>query len=79
MPVNSDDATIRLRYLELKDSVAPEKFEAFAANGDLLLAAEQLRSRYQAAYDSIINARKIEAIAIAMRESQAKRRRFGDP
>lgn len=76
--LDSDDAAIRLRYLELKDSVAPQKLEAISGNKELLRAAQQLKSRYEAAYDSIINARKIEAIAIAMRESQTKRRRFGD-
>lgn len=75
---NADDAAIRLRYLDLKDEIAPAKLSAVTANRDLLLAAEQITKRYDAAYDSITNARKIEAIAIAMREAQPKRRRFGE-
>jgi hypothetical protein len=78
VPHNADDATIRLRYTALKDEVSRAKLAAFTANTDLLLAAEQIGKRYDAAYDSITNARKIEAIAIAMREAQPKRRRFGE-
>lgn len=75
---DADDATIRLRYMALKDEVSCAKIEALTSNSDLLLAAEQIRKRYDAAYDSITNTRKIEAIAIAMREAQPKRRRFGE-
>lgn len=75
---DADDATIRLRYSALKDEVSRAKLAAMTANTDLLLAAEQIGKRYDAAYDSITNARKIEAIAIAMREAQPKRRRFGE-
>lgn len=78
VPGNADDATIRLRYLELKETVNPERLGALSANKDLATAAEHLAKRYDAAYDSITNARKIEAIAIAMRDSQTKRRRFGE-
>lgn len=73
VPPDADDATIRLRYLELAKSLAN-----VAGNKDLVAAAETLRGRYEAAYDSITNARKMEAIAIAMREAQPKRRRFTD-
>ncbi len=77
-PHNADDATIRLQYLELKDAVSAERIAALTANKDLLLAADQIGKRYDSAYDSITNARKIEAIAIAMRDAQPKRRRFGE-
>ncbi|HBK92523.1 MAG TPA: hypothetical protein DDZ68_12720 [Parvularcula sp.] len=75
---DADDATIRLRYMALKDEVSRARLAALTANTDLLLAAEQIGKRYDAAYDSITNARKIEAIAIAMRDAQPKRRRFGE-
>lgn len=78
MPHDADDATIRLRYLELKDELTPASLAKSTGNRDLLHAAEQIARRYDAAYDSITNARKIEAIAIAMREAQPKRRRFGE-
>jgi hypothetical protein len=78
MAHDADDATIRLRYTALKDEVSRARLAQFTANTDLLLAAEQIAKRYDAAYDSITNARKIEAIAIAMREAQPRRRRFGE-
>jgi len=77
-PYNADDATIRLHYLELKEAVSAERLAALTSNKDLLAAAEQIGKRYDTAYDSITNARKIEAIAIAMREAQPRRRRFGE-
>ena len=78
MPHDADDATIRLRCRELKNQMKPATIARSTSNRDILLAAEQIAKRYDAAYDSITNARKIEAIAIAMREAQPKRRRFGE-
>ncbi len=75
---NADDAAIRLRYTSLKDEVSRASLAQMTANTDLLLAAEHIGKRYDAAYDSITNARKIEAIAIAMRDAQPRRRRFGE-
>lgn len=75
---DADDASIRLRYTALKEEISRARLAAFTANTDLLLAAEQISKRYDAAFDSITNARKIEAIAIAMRDAQPRRRRFGE-
>ena len=74
----ADDSEIRLRYLALKDSISVDVIEKVSGNKDLAQAAAQLRSRYDAAYDSITNTRKIEAIGLAMRDAQPRRRRFGD-
>ncbi len=78
VPADSDDAAVRIRYLELVNSVSEESLQAISGNKDLIVAAEQLRGRYEAAYDSITNARKMEAIGIAIRDAQPKRRRFND-
>ncbi len=75
---DADDSSIRLRYLDLKETVSVSRLARLTENKDLLAAADQIRRRYDAAYDSITNARKIEAIAIAMRDAQPRRRRFGE-
>lgn len=75
---DSDDVEIRLRYLALKDSINVSVIEKVSGNRDLAAAAAQLISRYDAAYDSIANTRKMEAIGLAMRDAQPRRRRFGD-
>lgn len=74
----AEDGEIRLRYLALKESVSVEVVEKVSGNRDLANAASQLLNRYDAAYDSITNARKMEAIGLAMRDALPKRRRFGD-
>lgn len=73
-----DDALVRLRYLELKESVDEDAIAKAIQNKDLIFAASQLQKRYAAAYDAIANSRKMEAIALAIRDNQPKRRRFGD-
>ncbi|MEM8770765.1 MAG: hypothetical protein AAGD92_03845 [Pseudomonadota bacterium] len=77
-PHDADDATIRAIYLGKLAEIAPQKIARMSANRDLEFAAEQLRKRYEAAYDSILNARQIEVIAEAVRAAKPKRRRFGD-
>ncbi|MEK7266884.1 MAG: hypothetical protein AAB227_12385 [Pseudomonadota bacterium] len=78
VPQDADDSEIRLRYLALKESISVGLIEKVSDNKDLAHAAGQLRNRYDAAYDSITNTRKIEAIGLAMRDALPKRRRFGD-
>lgn len=73
-----NDSVIRLRYLALKESVDEKFVTQVTQNKDLKFAATQLQKRYDAAYDAIANSRKMEAIALAMRENHPKRRRFGD-
>ena len=75
---DTDDSEIRLRYLALKDSISAGVIERISGYPDLAKAAAQLLNRYDAAYDSITNARKMEAIGLAIRDAQPKRRRFGD-
>ena len=78
VPQNADDATVRAIYLDKMKSVNDDALRQVTTNKDLLIAGEQLRRRYAAAYDAITNNSQIEAIAAAMKAAQPKRRRFGD-
>ena len=74
-PQDADDAELRAAYLAKVASVDPERIAAVTGNPDLARAAEQLVSRYSAAYDAIAHTRQIEAIADAVSETEPDRRR----
>jgi hypothetical protein len=75
---DADDAEVRVAYLARKASVDPALIAKICDNPDLVRAATELERRYDAAFDSIANSRKIDAIAAAIREAQPKRRRFNE-
>jgi hypothetical protein len=70
---------IRAVYLDKLKSIDLDRLAATSGNSDLLRAANIIRDRYSAAYDAISHTRKIEAIAAAMKATQPKRTRFGEP
>jgi hypothetical protein len=75
---DADDSIVRAVYLDRMNSIDLERLRALAPNQDLIRAANVIRDRYAAAYDSICHTRQIEAIAAAVKASQPKRRRFGE-
>jgi hypothetical protein len=75
---NADDGLIRAVYLDLMRSIDMDQIKTVTGNADLLRAAQHIRDRYAAAYDSISHTRQIEAIAAAVKAAQPRRRRFGD-
>jgi hypothetical protein len=76
---DAEDAVIRAVYLDKLKSIDLDRLAATSGNSDLLRAAKIIRDRYSAAYDAISHTRKIEAIAAAMKATQPKRMRFGEP
>lgn len=71
VPVDSDDAHIRTVYHDRLASVAPKHIEAMTSNCDLIAAADNLRSRYRAAFEAIMHSRQIDAIATAVKTAKA--------
>jgi hypothetical protein len=76
--LDAPDAEVRMQYLAKKATVDPQRVDSLLGNEDMTRAAAQLARRYDAAFDSIANSRKVDAIAMAMREAQPRRRRFGE-
>lgn len=74
----ADDGVVRAVFLDRMHSIDLDRLRAISANADLIKAAQFIRDRYAAAYDSICHTRQIEAIAAAVRAAQPKRRRFGE-
>ncbi|MEM9014844.1 MAG: hypothetical protein AAGB02_07025 [Pseudomonadota bacterium] len=77
-PPDADDSTIRAIYLDRLNSIDEDRIREITDNKDLLRAAAALRQRYDFAYDSITNSRRIEAIGEAIKAAKPKRRRFGE-
>jgi hypothetical protein len=71
VPADADDAHIRTVYHDRLASVAPKHIEAMTSNPDLITAAENLRSRYRAAFEAIMHSRQIDAIATAVKTAKA--------
>lgn len=75
---DADDGVVRAVYLDKMNSIDVDRLQQVSPNLDLIRAAQIIRDRYAAAYDSICHTRQIEAIAAAVKASQPKRRRFGE-
>ncbi len=71
VPADADDAHIRTVYHDRLASVAQKHVEAMTSNRDLIAAAENLRSRYRAAFEAIMHSRQIDAIATAVKTAKA--------